>query len=91
MISHHRRMFAFDHWCNRVSLEAVAPVADKVPRSLAWLNHILGAKRIWLARVAGTPMRFGVNPTFSPVELAEQFAIARDDWASFWTRNATPT
>ena len=83
MISYHRRMFVFDHWANTASLVAVAPVADRVPRSLAWLNHILGAKRVWLARVTGTPTPFGVNPTFSPVELAEQFTIAHDDWASF--------
>ena len=26
MLSYHRRMFVFDHWCNMVSLDAVAPV-----------------------------------------------------------------
>ena len=83
MLSYHRRMFVFDHWCNTVSLDAVAPHADRVPRSLAWLNHVLGAKRIWLARVTATPMPFGVNPTFSAAELAEQFEIARDGWARY--------
>jgi uncharacterized damage-inducible protein DinB len=83
MLTHHRRMFAFDHWANMVSLDAVAPVAERVPRSLAWLNHVLGAKRIWLARVTGTEAPFGVNPTFSPAELAGQFALARDGWSAF--------
>ena len=83
MLAYHRRMFVFDHWANLASLGAVAPVADRVPRSLAWLNHILGAKRIWLARVTGTPAPFGVNPTFSATELHTEFAVAREGWAGF--------
>jgi uncharacterized damage-inducible protein DinB len=83
MVSYHRRLFAFDHWANQASLDAVTPHAERVPRSLAWLNHILGAKRIWLARVTGTPMPFGVNPTFSAAELLEQFGMARDGWALY--------
>ena len=83
MLTHHQRMFVFDHWCNMVSLEAVAPNAERVPRSLAWLNHILGAKRIWLARVTGTSAPFSVNPTFNATDLREQFEIARDGWARY--------
>ena len=84
MLSYHRRMFVFDHWANLTSLDAVAPHAERVPRSLAWLNHILGAKRIWLARVTGTPPPFSVNPTFSVQELGAEFEIARDGWSKFF-------
>jgi uncharacterized damage-inducible protein DinB len=83
MLAYHRRMFLFDHWANMVSLGTVAPVADRVPQALAWLNHVLGAKRIWLARVTGTPMPFGVNPTFGVLELGAEFEIARDEWSRF--------
>lgn len=83
MLSYHQRMFAFDHWCNLVSLEAVAPHVDSIPRSLAWLNHVLGAKLIWLARVTGTPARFSVNPTLSAADLRVEFDAARDGWAHF--------
>lgn len=83
MISHHRRMFAFDHWANIVSLEAVAPHTERVPKSLAWLNHILGAKRIWLARVTGTVPPFSVNPTFGAGELRGQFEAADREWQQF--------
>ena len=76
-------MLAFDHWANVVSLDAVGPVVERVPKSLAWLNHILGAKRIWLARVTGTPMPFGVNPTFSATELRQEFEAAREGWEQF--------
>jgi uncharacterized damage-inducible protein DinB len=83
MLAYHRRMFAFDHWASVVSLDAVRPHAAAVPRSVAWLNHILGAKRIWLARVTGTPAPFGVNPTLAIDALAGEFLLARDGWAAF--------
>ena len=83
MLAYHRRMFAFDRWANLVSLDAVAPVADTVPRSLAWLNHIAGASRVWLARVTASPMPFSVNPDFDPVALREQFELADEGWRAF--------
>lgn len=83
MLSHHRRMFRFDHWANTVSLEAVLPHAERLPKSVAWLNHILGAKRIWLARVTATAPPFSVNPTFSAAELRGEFAIAQHGWEEF--------
>ena len=83
MLSYHRRMFAFDHWANLASLDAVAPHAERLPRSLAWLNHILGAKCIWLARVTTTPARFSVNPTLSAADLRVELDAARDGWARF--------
>jgi uncharacterized damage-inducible protein DinB len=76
-------MFAFDHWATKASLDAVAPHADRVPRSLAWLNHVLGAKYIWLARVTGTPAKFSVNPTLTVADLMVEFDAARDGWARF--------
>lgn len=83
MLAYHRRMLAFDHWANLVSLDATTPHAAQLPRAVAWLNHVLGAKRIWLARVTGTPPPFGVNPTFSIDALAGEFAVARDGWSAF--------
>jgi len=83
MLAYHRRMLTFDHWANTVSLDAVEPVAERVPRSLAWLNHILGAKRIWLARVTGAEPPFGVNPSFGPAELRVELDLASDGWSRF--------
>lgn len=83
MLNYHRRMFRFDHWANTVSLEAVLPHAERLPKSVAWLNHILGAKRIWLARVTATTPPFSVNPTFSAAELRGELDIADHGWAEF--------
>lgn len=83
MLADHRRLFLFDHWANRVSLDAVAPVTDRLPTSLARLNHILGATRVWLARVTGSPMPLSVNPTFTAAELRTEFDAAHEGWMRF--------
>jgi len=83
MLNYHRRMFAFDHWANLVSLGAVAPAAEHVPKSVAWLNHVLGGKRIWLARVTGSQSPFGVNPTFGVDDLRAEFETAQSGWTDF--------
>jgi uncharacterized damage-inducible protein DinB len=83
MLSSHRRLFAFDHWANLAALDAVAPVADHVPRSVAWLNHILGASRVWLARITGATMPFGANPAFDTAALRIQFDLASNEWHAF--------
>jgi len=83
MLSHHRRMLEFDHWASLVSLDAVAPAADRLPRSVSWLNHIVGAKRVWLARVTASAMPFGANPSFSVAELPAQFTLAHTGWLEF--------
>ncbi len=82
-LDYHRRLFAFDHWANLASFDAVEPVAGRLPRSLAWLNHILGAKYVWLARVTGAAPPFSVNPTFGPAELRNQFEAVHGGWAHY--------
>lgn len=88
MLDHHRRMLNFDHWANLIVLDAVAPVAERVPRSVAWLNHILGAKLVWLARVVGGEAPFSVNPTLAIRDLHEHFVLAHEEWSRFLDRQS---
>jgi len=83
VLSLHRRLFAFDHWANLVVLDAVEPVVDRVPKALDRLNHILGASRVWLARVTGEPPPFGLNPSFGAAELRRELETARAGWDLF--------
>lgn len=83
MLSLHRRLFAFDHWANLVVLDAVEPVVDRVPKALDRLNHILGASRVWLARVTGEPPPFGLYPSFGAAELRCELETARAGWDLF--------
>lgn len=83
MLSHHRRLFAFDRWATFTVLDAVEPVHDRVPAAIARLNHMLGASRVWLARVTGGSPPFGLEASFGPADLRQQFAAAHDLWNAF--------
>ncbi len=83
MHAYHRRMLAFDYWANTVSLEAVTPAAALLPKSVAWLSHIAAASQVWLARVAGGPMPYSVNPLFEMAELRAQLDTAHEGWQRF--------
>jgi hypothetical protein len=43
VLSHHRRLLAFDHWATLTVLDAVGPVHDRVPSAIERVNHMLGA------------------------------------------------
>ena len=64
-------------------LDAVEPVVDRVPKALDRLNHILGASRVWLARVTEEPPPFGLNPSFGAAELRRELETARAGWDLF--------
>jgi uncharacterized damage-inducible protein DinB len=82
MVAYHRRLFRFDHWANLAALEAVIPIADRVPRSVAWLAHIAAAKRIWHARVTGTSSPAGVTQDIPAADLRSHL----EDTHGLWTR-----
>ena len=83
MLRLHRRLFAFDHWANLVVLDALEPAVDRVPKALDRLNHIVGASRVWLARVTGEPGPFGPNPSFSAAALRREIETACAEWNLF--------
>ena len=80
MIAYHRRLLDFDHWANLETLSAVSAIVGRVPRSVAWLAHIMAAKRVWYARVAGTRMPHQVNPALTLDETRGELDVARDEW-----------
>jgi len=88
MIAYHRRLLDFDHWANLETLSALAPVADRAPRSVAWLAHVMAAKRIWYARVVGAPMPWQVYPTLTLDEIRPQLDVAHGEWQR-WLAEST--
>lgn len=83
MLAYHRRLLAFDHWASLETWAALAPVADRVPRSMAWLAHVMAAKRLWFARVADTTPPFTVNPTLALDEVRAQLLVAHAEWHGY--------
>jgi uncharacterized damage-inducible protein DinB len=65
------RLLRYDIWANRETLDSL-PEADTPPRSLRWMNHIVGAELLWLSRMAGRSAPLPVWPDLSLEECAKR-------------------
>jgi uncharacterized damage-inducible protein DinB len=81
VIDHLRRLLRYDVWANRETLRSLAEQTAP-PKSLRWLAHILGAERLWLARILGEPPSIPVWPDLT----LDQCAAHLDDLSRFWPK-----
>jgi uncharacterized damage-inducible protein DinB len=58
------RLLRYDVWANREAFGSL-PQANTPPRSLRWMNHIVAAELLWLARMGGEPAPLPVWPDLS--------------------------
>jgi uncharacterized damage-inducible protein DinB len=63
------RLLRYDVWANRETLRSLRR-STAPSRSLRWMNHIVGAELLWLARMDGVPAPLPVWPDLS-VEACE--------------------
>jgi uncharacterized damage-inducible protein DinB len=60
-------LFAYDDWANRESLAALRAAAPAPPGAVRVMGHIVGAEKLWLARLeARTPP----SPVWPELDLA---------------------
>jgi len=57
-----RRQLIWNDWANRETLRAMRACGDSVPEARRLLAHVLGAERVWLARLHGEPSPLPVWP-----------------------------
>jgi uncharacterized damage-inducible protein DinB len=81
VIGHLRRLLLYDVWANRETLRSLAEQSAP-PKSLRWLAHILGAERLWIARILGETSSLAVWPDLT----VDQCAAHLDDLSGFWPR-----
>jgi uncharacterized damage-inducible protein DinB len=81
VIGHLRRLLLYDVWANRETLRSLAEQSAP-PKSLRWLAHILGAERLWIARILGETSSLAVWPDLT----VDQCAAHLDDLSGFWLR-----
>jgi len=76
------RLFAYDAWANRTAAAAVrtggAPAA-----ALRVLGHVVGAERLWLARLEGTAAPLAVWPALSVAQCETECAVLAEAWRAF--------
>jgi uncharacterized damage-inducible protein DinB len=57
-----RRQLTWSDWANREALRSMREAGDAVPEARRLLSHVLGAERVWLARLHGEPSPLPVWP-----------------------------
>ncbi len=78
----YRRMFEHAAWASAAALEALrlGPAPDK---ARAWLAHIVGAERLWLARLQHEPASMPVWPDLDLAACGEELVALADDWRRY--------
>ncbi len=78
-----RRLLAFDDWANDQVLRALEPLEPTLGRAVAWMAHVMAAKRLWYARVTQSAAPFGVNPDLTLSAVRGQLHEAHGDWSRY--------
>jgi len=57
-----RRQLTWNDWANGEVVRSLRAAGDAVPEARRLLGHVLGAERVWLARLRGEPSPLAVWP-----------------------------
>jgi uncharacterized damage-inducible protein DinB len=74
-----RRLLEHDGWANTAALAALGtgPAPEKARR---WMAHIIGAERVWLARIHQEPPTMAVWPDLDLDACAAELTALQGDW-----------
>lgn len=76
-----RRLFAYDAWANRETLASLRAAAPPPEKSRQRLAHLVGAGRLWLARLEGVA---GPPPAVWPDLSLDQASAGIEELAKKW-------
>ncbi|MSR47401.1 MAG: damage-inducible protein DinB [Planctomycetes bacterium] len=79
----------YDGWANREILASLRPLPAPPARALALLNHVVGASRLWLARLQGTPSPCAVWPQWTLAQCSAEVGALRERWRR-WSAPLVP-
>jgi len=75
----HEQLLDFDDWANH-QVVALLQHAPAPPRALKLLDHVVGASRLWLARLQSQPSPCAVWPDWTLPQVAAEVAALRGHW-----------
>jgi len=78
MIARLKRLFRYDNWANRESLDAAS-----TPRALALMGHVLGTEWLWLSRLRGVPSPVPVWPDWDAGRCGTEAGTLPREWDLF--------
>lgn len=77
------RLLTWDAWANREALSSLRAAGTPPPKALRVLSHLVGAGRLWLARLEGKGEK---PPAVWPELSLEEAAAGVEELARRWTR-----
>ena len=83
MLQRLHKLFAYDDWANRETLESLKRTGNPPPRSLRYLGHILAAEWLWLERLGQPKKAPAVWPETSLDQCEAQLADLRGTWQHY--------
>ena len=76
-----RRLVAYDHLANDQCVASLLALGDATPeRTLATMAHVIGAERLWLARIEGEPSPLAVWPALDLDGCARELEALDRPW-----------
>lgn len=75
-------MLEYDIWANGATLDSLRQ-GTPPPRSLRWMGHILGAERLWLARMLRRNAPLPVWPDLTVEECATHLGQLSELWQEY--------
>jgi len=81
-----KRLLAYDAWANREALASLRAAENPPPKALRALAHLLGAGRLWLARLEGSA---GRPPAVWPELSLDEAAAGIEELAEHWRAYAS--
>jgi uncharacterized damage-inducible protein DinB len=82
-LRHLRRLFHYDIWANRETLEALKKTGDPPSRSLKILGHIVAAEELWLVRIKQTGESVVVWPEITMDQLEQHLNELSKTWNQY--------
>jgi uncharacterized damage-inducible protein DinB len=75
-----RRLAGYDRVANDLSLASLTAMPLPPAKAVATMAHIIGAERLWLARIEGEPSPLPVWPEFDLVGAARELVALDLPW-----------
>lgn len=85
-LQHLRRLFAYDDWANRETLESLKKAETPPARSLQLMAHIAASRRLWLGRLIQDGEKVAVWPELSLEESETELERLATLWGDYLSR-----
>jgi uncharacterized damage-inducible protein DinB len=83
------RMLEYEAWANREALASLEAAGAAAPaQAVRIMNHIVGASRLWLARLRGEKSGIAVWPSLTLEALNQEVEALHRDWREWATSRA---